>query len=137
MRSLWLSAALALASTTGTSQIADAAPDEPFALLRGVNVVSMTDGSVAPNREILVRGDKIVAVLPDVGASPVRAREIRLNGAFVTRLYRLACAFADRRHLPRLRLQCMLCFLQKNLMKNDLSRQNVTFSPSAWLKISI
>ena len=83
MKKKWRAVALACALALSTRVGANAVPDVSAVLLTGVNVISLHDGSIAKNRSIFVRGDRIVAVLTAGSKMNIRTRKIRLSGAYV------------------------------------------------------
>jgi imidazolonepropionase-like amidohydrolase len=83
----WPLAAACLALAPAASAQAPAAEPEPLTLYRHARLVDVEAGAARPETAIVVRGERIVAVLPDAEATARRdfagARQIDLAGRYV------------------------------------------------------
>lgn len=80
----WARTILALLCLAKTAMAADASPEPADLLIRSATIIDVRDGTLIPDRSIVIRGREIVAVGPgDLGRRYSAARTVDAAGRFV------------------------------------------------------
>ena len=99
----WGRRILALLCLAQTAMAADASPEPADLPIRSATIIDVRDGTLIPDRSIVIRGREIVAVGPgDLGRRYTAAHTVDAAGRFVIPgLWEHACAFRRRQRAGR------------------------------------